>query len=210
MGIEEKASITKVFRVLMKMRNARIVFTIAFLSFAVSHGFNSWLPKILETGGLSAAEAGFGASISTAASLPAVLFMPRLVPAHLRGGFMILFASLNVVTLFMMIYGSGATLITGLVLFGITGVVFLPILVLILMDDPQIDAKYMGSAGGLLFCVGEIGGFLGPFMMGALRDMTGTFLAGACFFSGLLITICAMTFMLKTRPLPLQTLRTGP
>jgi MFS-type transporter involved in bile tolerance (Atg22 family) len=36
----------------------------------------------------------------------------------------------------------------------------------------------MGAVGGLFFSLGEIGGFLGPFMMGYMRDLTGSFLFG--------------------------------
>jgi ACS family tartrate transporter-like MFS transporter len=36
----------------------------------------------------------------------------------------------------------------------------------------------MGSVGGLYFSMGEIGGFLGPFMMGYIKDLTGSFLFG--------------------------------
>jgi cyanate permease len=39
---------------------------------------------------------------------------------------------------------------------------------------PQLTA----TANGLIFTVGEVGGFSGPFLIGGLRDLTGSFLPG--------------------------------
>ena len=54
----------------------------------------------------------------------------------------------------------------------------MPVLTLTLMDMPEVGAERMGTAGGLFFSIGEIGGFLGPFLMGYLKDLTGSFLSG--------------------------------
>jgi cyanate permease len=70
-------------------------------------------------------------------------------------------------------------------------------MLLILMDTREVDSKDMGAAGGLFFCVAEIGGFAGPFMMGVLVDATGTFLSGTFFLAGLCIAISGLTFLLK-------------
>jgi hypothetical protein len=102
-------------------------------------------------------------------------------------------------TLFIVAKGSGALLLVGLSLFGITNSSFLPILMLILMDTPEIGSKHMGSAGGLFFCIAEIGGFAGPLLMGVLVDITGTFLAGAFFLSGLNVAIFVLTTLLRTK-----------
>ena len=55
----------------------------------------------------------------------------------------------------------------------------------------------MGSAGGMFFCVAEIGGFTGPFLMGVLVDATGAFVAGALFLAGLCAVIAVLTRFLK-------------
>jgi len=72
------------------------------------------------------------------------------------------------------------------------------ILTLILMDTPEVGSAYMGAAGGLFFCVSEIGGFAGPLVMGAVVDMTGGFWAGTLFFAVLCLTFFVLTFFLKT------------
>jgi nitrate/nitrite transporter NarK len=39
----------------------------------------------------------------------------------------------------------------------------------------------MGVVGGLFFSIGEIGGFGGPFILGLLKDVTGSFYSGIIF-----------------------------
>ena len=94
---------------------------------------------------------------------------------------------------------SGVPFIAGLILFGIVGFTIMPLMILILMDSPEIDARYMGSAGGMFFCVGEIGGFTCPIIVGALVDLTGSFLMGVSFLAILSLAVLAMTFLLRTQ-----------
>jgi MFS family permease len=75
----------------------------------------------------------------------------------------------------------------------------MPLMILLLMDSSEVEAKYMGSAGGLFFCVAEIGGFGGPLVLGALADITSTFMAGAVFLAGALIAIFALALLLRAQ-----------
>ena len=59
----------------------------------------------------------------------------------------------------------------------------------------------MGSAGGMFFCVAEVGGFAGPRVMGVLVDITQTFMAGILFLACLCLAIFSMTFLLP-KPMP--------
>lgn len=199
-GDTTSANMSKVFGRLIKVRNVRVLLLAGLLSFAIMHGFTFWLPKILESGGLSPTTAGFAASIPFFTSIPAVLVIPRAVPPHLRGRFIALLSLLVTVALVVSVTTSAFPLLVGLVLFGIAASSLLPLLMLILMETPEVGPRYMGSAGGIFFCVAEIGGFTGPLIMGALVDMTGTFLAGTAFLASLSLVIFAVTFLLKTPP----------
>ena len=172
----ESTGITEVFVNLVKFRKVQIIVVMGLLAFAANHGLNSWLPKILETKGLSATVAGYAASIPMAVGIPAILIIPHIVPFHLRGRIVALFALLAAAAILAIAAMSGVPFFAGLVLFGITASSFMPLLILVLMDSPEVGSRYMGSAGGLFFCVAEIGGFSGPLIMGALVDMTGGFL----------------------------------
>jgi cyanate permease len=194
----ENPGIIETFVKLIRVRNVQIVLIMGLLSFATLHGFGIWLPKILEAKGLSPTAAGFAASIPIASGIPALLYLPRTIPSHFRHRFVALSALLTVLTLLLIVTTSGTIRIAGLILYGITASGFLPILTLILMDTPEVEPRFMGSAGGLFFCIAEIGGFTGPCLMGSLVDLTDTFLAGAIFFAVLNLAILGLTFLLKT------------
>jgi cyanate permease len=201
-GAAEGESIGKVFSRLIKIRNVRLILIMGLLSFAIMHGFTNWLPKIMESNGMSPATAGFVASIPIIAGIAAVLVIPRLVPPHLRGRILAFLTLVVAAALLVSVKTMGFPLFVGLVLFGISGPSLLPIVMLILMDTPEVGEKHMGLAGGIFFCVAEIGGFAGPLIMGTLADATGTFLAGAIFLAGLSLIILIMTLFLKSTSEP--------
>jgi cyanate permease len=194
------ASINQVFRSLISVRNVQLIIIMGFLSFAVGHGFNDWLPKILEASGLSPAVAGLSASLPTWISVPSVVLVPRLVAPHLRGRFVALLSLAVSVALLIITTTAGVPLIIGLVLYGLSYCCLLPLLVLILMDLPEVGSRYMGSASGMFFCVAEIGGFLGPFMVGAIKDWGGGFLGGASFLAALSFIRLFIALRVKIEP----------
>jgi cyanate permease len=194
----ENPGITETFTKLVRIRNVRIILIMGLFSFAILHGFGNWLPKILEAKGLSPVSAGFTASIPVVSGIPALLSIPRVIHPSFRHRFVALSAIFTILTLLLIVTTSGTVQVIGLILYGITVSGFLPILTLILIDTPEVEPRFMGSAGGLFFCIAEIGGFTGPFIMGSLMDFTGTFLAGVIFLAVLSLAILGLTFMLKT------------
>ncbi len=191
--------IIEVFRGLIKVRNVRILLTMALLSFLITHGLLSWLPRILETGGMSASAAGFAAAIPIAAGIPSVLIIPRLIPILQRGRFLAISSLLVAVSILTVVTSSGLLLISSLILLGIADSCFMPMMLLILMDTSEVETRNMGSAGGMFFCVAEIGGFSGPFLIGALVDISGAFMTGAIFLVAVCIGIAVLTSFLRIR-----------
>jgi CP family cyanate transporter-like MFS transporter len=196
----EGISSIKVFRRIISIRNVQLVITMGLFSFAVGHGFNNWLPKILEVGGLSPSIAGFAASIPVWVGVPTLIFVPRIIAPHSRGYCLALLSVGVIIALLIIALTSGVPLIVGLVIYGISNCCILPLLVLILMDLPEIGSRYMGSAAGLYFCISELGGFLGPFIVGAIKDLSGGFLAAAGVLAGLSLIRAIIALSLKIKP----------
>jgi len=73
----------------------------------------------------------------------------------------------------------------------------MPLSVLSLMESPEVASKYLRSATGVFFCVAEVGGFLGPFGVGFLVDVFGTFAAGGLFLPGLGLMIFGLMYLLE-------------
>jgi CP family cyanate transporter-like MFS transporter len=195
--LQKRIGIVAVFGQLVKIRNVRILLAMGLLSFAIIHGFTSWLPKILEESGLSAARAGWAASLAIATGIPSILILPSAVPPRLRGRIIALFSILTAVHLFLVLKTSGLALYIFLSVLGFVIAPFMALLLLVLMDSPGVETRHMGSAGGMFFCVAEIGGFTGPLTMGILVDATGTFMAGAAFLAGLCLVMAGLTRMLE-------------
>ncbi len=183
---------------LIKVPTVRIILLSGLFSFAIMHGFTNWLPKILETGGLSPANAGVAAALPFVASIPAVLLIPRLVPQAMRGWVIALASLLTAAAIILVTLGH--LRILGLFLYGFAGSCVFPLLILALIDAPQVGPEYLGSAAGVFFCVAEIGGFWGPFIVGFLVDWTETFMVGVSFLALLGVVIGVLMFFLRARP----------
>lgn len=193
-------NLAQVFTSLIRIPNIRLILVMGLFLFAIGHGFNDWLPKILETSGLPPAIAGFAASIPLLFSIPALLVIPSSVVPRLRGRIVALISLAVAIITLMVVMGSEATLIIGLVFFGLSFCSIMPLLMLILMDLPEVGSRYMGSAAGMFFSVAQVGGFAGPFIIGAIKDSTGSFLIGAGFLAGLSLTLSIMALFLKSKP----------
>jgi cyanate permease len=189
--------ITKVFTSLIKVRNVQLILIIGFLSMVIGHGFTNWLPKILENGGLSPEVAGFAASLPVLTGILAVLVVPRFTPPHLRGRISALVSFLGAFMLIAIAITSGGFLISSLLVYGLLFRCAMPLLMLVLMELPEVGSKNMGAAGGMYFCVAEIGGFTGPYVMGAVVDMTGEFIAGIFIVAILSIVMAILALLLK-------------
>ena len=199
-GAIESTSIIKVFTRIMSVRNVQLIVIMGFLSLMNFHGIGAWLPKILEAGGLPPVVSGFAASIPLVVSIPTLLVVPRLVAPRLRGRVLALMSCVTAVSLLVIASASGVFLVMGLVFYGLTLCCVTPLLMLILMDIPEVGPKYMGSAAGIFFCVAEIGGFVGPLIIGAIKDITGSFLVGAFFIAGTLLIMSIMALLIRVKP----------
>jgi cyanate permease len=196
----QNPGIAGTFVKLIRIRKVRILLAMALLCFGAHHGFLLWLPKIFEAKGFSPVSAGVISAIPMAAAIPALLMIPRIVTPNFRGPFVALSALLTMGMTLLTVMATGRIQFAGLICYGFIAPTFLPILTLILMETPGVESRLMGTAIGLFFCVGEIGGFTGPLVMGVLVDVTGTFLAGAIFLSVLYVAISILTFYLAPSP----------
>ena len=178
---------------LLQSRNVWFIVIIGVTSFLAGHGLPNWLPKILELKGMTAGEAGAAVSFLQISGIAGSLLIPRL-PYTL--GSKKLAISLTLVTLgiAILILGveSGPIIWLAMMVAGATMRGLLPLLMVTLMDLPEVDSKQMGAIGGLYFSIGEIGGFGGPVVMGLLKDVTGSFIWGIIFIAA--VTEAAIIF----------------
>lgn len=158
----------------------------------VNHGLQGWLVALLEGRGLRPALAGLTTTVLVAGQVVGALSIPTLSdrlgvrrPAMVLAG--------------VLVAGGTATLLASgtalaLAAVGIVGVGIGiggvgPLVRAIPVELDGIGPELTATAVGFVFTVGEVGGFLGPFLVGSLRDLTGSFAPGLALLaaSGLVI-----------------------
>lgn len=183
------------FAALGRVRVVQVLLAMGFAQFLFNHGINNWLPEVLRSRGFGASDAGLWSTLPVLVSIVGTVFITRLATGErrilvLRAGFALLCT-----TPFLLAFADGAALVLGLVLLSI-GRILAGVIMLVLMEAPGVGARNMGAAGGLYFTMGEIGGVLGPTLLGVMADLTGGFGGGLMLLAGVAATLVGLTFVL--------------
>ena len=190
-------SIFKTFKRLATIPSVQLVLALSIGIFFINHGLNNWLPEIIRAHGLSAASAGYWASIPTAVSVLSALLLPRYATPEKRILILALLIFSSFVATLLLQIAPGPVMLTGLVLQGIARGAMMTVALLLLVEIPNVGPKRAGTAGGLFFTAAEIGGVSGPVAIGLVHDATGG-------FSYALITLTVITLALLALLYPLK------
>lgn len=192
----------EVFGGLLRLRAVQLVLAMAVGIFAVNHALNQWLPEILRAGGMTPDAAGYWAAAPTAIGIAGALVIPRFaVPAHRFAILAVLFVCGGVATLLIHSHDS---IVLGAALFflGVARSSMMPVLMLVLMDARGVNLRNAGAAGGLFFSTAEIGGVVGPVMLGAVSDATGGFGGGLALLTAICAVLLALLWLLRREERP--------
>lgn len=197
--IMEIPSLGTMLRGLIGFKNVWLVAIIGSSGFLIFYGFGNWLPTMLETKGFTPVDAGLLASLPTWIGLIATIIIPGLTKAGSRRPVIIgilLFQGISIVVVELT---TGVFLIASLAIYGLISGAMMPILLVVLMDLPDIGAEYTGVASGIYFSTGAACGFIGPPIVGYLTDMTGTFLPAVILLALVMEAMIALTLVLKEK-----------
>ena len=159
--------------VLLRERNMRLLLVLAVGTFAVNHGLNAWQPTYLEEAGFTLAAAGRWTAVGTLCGLLTALIVPGLSrPGARRTALAALLLAGAAGLAGMTVLGAGPLLAASWVT-AMARAPVLPLMMLLLMEQPGVGARHLGLGAGLLFAAAEIGGFGGPALLGAVRDLAG-------------------------------------
>lgn len=175
---------TEVVGGLLKLPAVRLLLLMAVGIFSFNHGLNNWLPELLRHGGMTAATAGYWATVPTAVGILGSLLIPRLATPERR---FLLLAGLGLSAMLASLLldtGAGPGLLAGLVLQGIARSSLMTVAILTLVETRGVGDRHAGTASGLFFSAAEVGGAGGPILLGVLYDATGGFDAGLMLLAG--------------------------
>ncbi|MGD9395784.1 MAG: MFS transporter [Candidatus Thorarchaeota archaeon] len=202
MGYNELINRDSVGMILRSLLGNKYVWMVAIIgstSFLVFYGFGNWLPTILEGRGMSPVDAGYLASIPTWVGLFGSAIIPGVAVAGSRRP--IIVASLLIEGIAMYIVGiaTGSSLLISLVVYGIFSGGVMPLMLVVMMDLPDVGADYTGIASGLFFTIGPLMGFIGPILVGYIADQTSTFIPALILLAVVVEAMILLTLFLKER-----------
>lgn len=177
--IKIKSVSSPTLRGVSKLLREKLIWTVAIIGFSaffVGYGFERWLPKFFEFNGMSPEDAGLFAAIPGWCGVIGSIVLPSLRGAGSRKSLVLITILAQGICISIVGLTIGLPQIASLVFYGISSAALPPLLIVILMDIPQIGAEYMGTASGIIFSVGAIGGFIGPSIVGFIVDLTGSML----------------------------------
>ena len=162
-----------------------------------SYGIGVFLPQIIKGFGLTNLASSFLSAVPYVFASVAMLWWSWHVD---RTGKKI--GNLTIALVIGMI-GLAASVMTGNLFLGLTAMTVALVGITsaraIFWPIPTRFLSGVGAAAGLAFInsIGTIGGFAGPYLMGWLRDHTGSFEAGLLAMSGILLAAALLAFSLK-------------
>jgi cyanate permease len=158
-------------------RPMRLLVVVGFVYLLVLHGLQGMLPTVLDARGVDASTTGRLTTLLVVGQVGGVLAIPPLADAtdRRRGA---LVGSVALCTLGVAALTAGLAALVPVVLVGLGLGGISPLVRALPAEFEDVGPERTGVAVGLVFAVGEIGGFLGPFAIGALGDLTGSFTPG--------------------------------
>lgn len=167
-------------RAVFAHRELRLLVVVGTVYLMCAHGLQGWLPAVLESRGLAADRAGQATSLLVAATVVGVLGVPPVADrlGVRRGALMVCGALAFAGVGGVIAGGAGPVAAAGVVVVGLGLGGISPLVRAIPPELDGIGPALTGTAIGLVFAVGEAGGFVGPVALGLLYDLTGSYAPG--------------------------------
>jgi cyanate permease len=168
-------------RAVFTHRDLRLLVVLGTMYLFLMHGLQGWLVTLFETRGIDPGLAGGVTAVLVGGQVVGVLALPAVAERLDRRKEIVVGCGLLCLAgvLGLLFQPSVALLLAfpvAAVGFGLGGLA--PLIRSIPVELDGIGQALTATAVGLIFAVGEVGGFLGPVVIGSLRDATGSFTPG--------------------------------
>jgi cyanate permease len=177
-----------------------MVVAVGFAGFLANHGVRNWLPEILEQAGMSREAAGLLGALPAITGIIGSIVVLRLATRGTNARRIAILSLLVVTALAVLaiMTTTGPLLVLAIMVEGFCAGAFAPLMLNTLMEMPGVGARNTGAAAGLYFSVGELGGTLGPLIMGVAADVTGSFVAGMVLVASIVAVMIVPALRIRT------------
>ena len=177
-----------------------MVVLVGFAGFLANHGVRNWLPEILEHAGVSPTNAGFLSAMPALTGIVGSIAVLRLATrrADARLPTIVALLVVSALTILTIVFAEGWLLVLAIAVEGFCAAALAPLMLNTLMEMPSVGAKNTGAAAGLYFSIGELGGTLGPLIMGIAADLTGSFVAGMVLVASIVAAMIVPALRIRT------------
>jgi len=186
-----------VFKLIITKKRFILLLILGTCSMLLVHGITGWLPKILSTKEISIKLSSYLAAIPLIIGIFSALIIPRFSNNKIRIK-ILTFLFINAAIALSMIQSSNYNIyIFGIILLGISTGSFIVLLLNHLTETKDISYENIGIASGLFFSVIEIGGVLGPFIIGLIYDYSNNFNTALSFYIIIIILMLFPLYLLR-------------
>jgi len=186
-------------RRVLSHRVMRLLVVVGTAYLLLGHSLQGWVPTLLESRGVAAATAATVATLFVVGQALGTVVVPPLSDRLNRRRPAVVGCGLAAVAGLVALAGVDAVWAAAVAVLvvgsGVGGVS--PLVRAIPTEIEDIGPELTATAVSLVFAVGELGGFFGPFLVGSLRDVTGSFLPGLA-----LLAVGALGIVLAGSRLP--------
>ena len=173
------------------------------------YGIASWLPDALREHGWGDKNAGYVLAVALIASAPVTLFVPTLTErVGSRRSWMAAGAAINVVALALIIELPGGAWGWAVLLGVSLGIEFSTLMSLPI--DLGLGPARVAAMAAMMLGVGYTISALGPFVLGAVRDLTGSYTTSLWLIAGATTLVAALSLPLTRERLAQAAATVGP
>jgi ACS family tartrate transporter-like MFS transporter len=196
------ASIWQAFWHVFQDRDVILLTMIYFLGACAQYGFSFWLPKLIQNvSGFGSFEVAMIAALPFLASWPVMLLLSWSSDRtgerrwHTAAAYLALAAGLA---------GSvwaGDSIVLSVVMFSLAGIgIGARLPAFWTMPASLLGGATAAASIGAINCIGNLGGFVGPFLLGVLSTTTGSYSGGIWYLAGASVLAAVLILLVRTKP----------
>jgi ACS family tartrate transporter-like MFS transporter len=198
----QRTSAWSAFWHVFQNRDVILLTSVYFFGACAQYGFTFWLPKIIQKlSGFSSVEVAMIAMLPFLASWPAMLLLSWSSDRtgerrwHTSAAYILLAAGLA---------GSvwaGNNIALGVVMFSLAGIgISARLPAFWTLPASLLGGATAAASIGAINSIGNLGGFVGPYLLGALSNATGSYSSGIWYLTGASVLAAVLILLVRTKP----------